>query len=145
MAPNIFYRVEDKGSRAQYVYKRGILAEDRTTVVDFHKRGSQLRRQVENHLDWGSRTSSPFISMYNNEEAALNEAERRVEAGKKEVVVHQIDTWKKDRLVEYRNMRLLAKKIGAEIPKRAWHNSKYEYIALHHIPNSAILGSLEMG
>ena len=76
--------------------------------------------------------------MYCDEEVAFREAERRVGEGRKDVRVYKIITQKTERM-EYRNIRLLAERLGLYIPERAWNNSKYEYIVLHHIPDSAIV------
>jgi ketosteroid isomerase-like protein len=143
MAPYIFYRVEDEDSRARYLDGKGLFAEDANTWVNLESWSWKLFGKVEDHLDWGSRTPSIFISAYCNEKVALREADRRVREGKEEVVIYEIDTRKRDKSVEYRNMRLLAKRLGVRIPECAWNNSVYEYIFLHHVPESAIVGCTE--
>ncbi len=145
MTPYIFYRVEDRDSRAQYLDQEGIFAEDTNTEVDLFGSSRRLCSQLENHLDWGSRIPTVFISAYCDEEVAWSEANRRVRDGKEGVVVHTIDIRKRDRPVEYRNIRLLAKRLGVWIPECAWNNSKYEYIFLHHVPESAVVGSAIVG
>jgi hypothetical protein len=142
MAPEIFYRVEDKGSRAQYVYGEGIFAEDTNTRVHLGGSTRELCSEVENHIDWGSRIPTIFISTYSNKEVASREARRRVREGKEEVVVYQIDIRKKDRPVEFREMRRLASRLGVEIPDCAWNNSKYEYIFQCYVPESAVVDCL---
>ncbi|KAN0109942.1 hypothetical protein V8E51_006329 [Hyaloscypha variabilis] len=142
VAPEIFYRVEDEDSRAQYVPGEGIFAEDMDTRVHLGGSSRQLRSQVENHIDWGNRIPTIFISTYSNEEVALREARRRVREGKEEVVVYQIDI-ERSRPVEFREMRRLAQRLGVEIPDYAWNNSKYEYIFLHHVPESAVVDCWE--
>jgi hypothetical protein len=81
-----------------------------------------------------------LISTYSKEEVASREADRRVREGKKKVVVYKIDSRKKDRPMEYRELRPLMLKLGLEIPERAWNNSKYEYVVLYNVPESAVLG-----
>ena len=41
--------------------------------------------------------------------------------------------------MEWRNVRILAKRLDLDIPEYAWNNSKYEYIFLHHVPDSAVV------
>jgi hypothetical protein len=140
VALEIFYRVEDKGSRAQHVSGEGIFAEERDTRVHLGGSSRELRSEVENHVDWGSRIPTIFISTYSNKEVALREARRRVREGEEEVVVYQIDIRKKDRPVEFREMRRLARRLGVEIPDYVWNNSKYEYIFQRHVPESVVVG-----
>ncbi|KAH9204096.1 hypothetical protein DL95DRAFT_398805 [Leptodontidium sp. 2 PMI_412] len=139
VAPEIFYRVEDKGSRAQYVYGEGIFAEDTNTRVHLSGSSRELRSEVENHINWRSRIPTIFISTYSTKEVALREARRRIRDGKEKVVVYQIDIREKDRPVEFREMRRLASRLGVEIPDCAWNNSKYEYIFQCHVPESAVV------
>ena len=144
MGPYIFFRVEDEDSRAQYFGEEGLFAEDRDTEVDFNSWSWWLRGQVERHLDWRNRVPTPFISMYCHEGVAFREAERRVGDGKMEVRVYKINMRRSDERREYRNLRLLAEKLDFDIPERAWNNSKYEYIFLQHVPDSAVIGWTEL-
>jgi hypothetical protein len=137
------YRVESKDSRARYYDGKGIYAEDTETRVDFDLPSPDLGSHVENHVDWGNRTATPFISAYSKKRTAVAEACRRMRCGKEEVMVTVMnikgtETWSDSR-VEYRNLRKLAKKLGVTIPNYAWRNSKFEYIILHHVPESAIV------
>jgi hypothetical protein len=140
VAPTILYRVEDEDSRARYFSGKGILAEDTETRVDFRRPSQQLCSELENHIDWSSVVPTVLISTYSEEEVASREADRRVREGKKEVLVYKIDSRKKDRPMEYREMRPLMLKLGLTIPDRAWNNSKYEYVVLYNVPESAVLG-----
>jgi hypothetical protein len=143
MGPHIFYRVEDRHSRACYIDGQGIKAEDTDTWVDFRKKGTALLDQIAQHLDWSNRHPTPFISTYCEEEVAWREAERRVATGKKDVKIYKIDmnaTARGER-TEYRNIRLLAEKLGFYIPSDAWNNSMHEYIFFRCIPDSAVMGT----
>ncbi|KAH8682891.1 hypothetical protein BGZ60DRAFT_398917 [Tricladium varicosporioides] len=145
MAPRYFFRVQDEDSRARCVHGRGIFAEDRYTGDGFHAPIRKQKRRIKNHLNWSSVIASIHISTYCDKVVAFKEAKRRVKEGKEAVRVYKIDTWgrvkKSGKPVEYRNMRVLAEKLGVYIPERAWNNSKYEYIFLHHIPESAVVRS----
>jgi hypothetical protein len=142
MGPHIFYRVEDEHSRACYIGRPGIIAEDTDTSVDFRKQGIALLNQIAQHLDWSNRHPTPFISTYCEEKVARREAERRVIAGKRNVRIYKINMRaiaRKER-TEYRNIRLLAEKLDFFIPDDAWHNSLHEYVFLHCIPDSVVVG-----
>jgi hypothetical protein len=71
---------------------------------------------------------------------AFREARRRVREGKKDVRVYEINMRESEERREYRNIRLLAERLDFDIPERAWNNSKYQYIFLHHVPDSAVVG-----
>lgn len=140
MGPRIFYRVEDEDSRARYIKRQGIIAEDRDTSVDFRKKGDALLDQIAQHLDWSNRHPTPFISTYCDEWVAWREAERRVTAGKSGVKIYKIDTGARKERTEYRNIRLLAESLDYYIPFDAWNNSKHEYVFLYRIPDSVVVG-----
>ncbi|USP79642.1 uncharacterized protein yc1106_06916 [Curvularia clavata] len=140
MAPHIYYRVEDAHSRAQYIDGEGFFAEDPDIAVKFTKFGNaSLRHHLEQHLDWGNRNPTPFISMYSDKDVAWREAYRRVNTGKQDVRIYMVDTDTSDERVEYRNIRHLAKTLRLYIHEDAWNNSMYEYVFLHHVPESAIV------
>ena len=82
--------------------------------------------------------------MYCNKIVAFREAERRVRDGKEDVRVYTIDMRERDERVEYRNIWLLTEKLGFDIPERAWNNSEYEYVVLHHIPDSAVVDCFDL-
>lgn len=136
----IFYRVEDEHSRACYIDRQGIIAEDIDTLVDFGKKGTALREQIAEYLDWNNRYPTLFILTYCEEDLAWREAERRVIAGKRDVRIYKIDIRASNERTVYRNIRLLAKKLDYHIPADAWNNSMHEYIFLYYIPDSVIVG-----
>jgi hypothetical protein len=144
MGPYIFFRVEDKDSRARYFGEGGLFAEDTDTRIDFKSNNKSLLREVERHLDWGNRVPTPFISMYCDEDVALREANRRVEEGKEDVRVYEINMRRSAERREYRNIRRLAERLELDIPERAWNNSEYEYIFLHHVPDIAVVGWIDL-
>ena len=139
-APRKFWRVEDSRSRACYVEGEGILAEDLYARVDFDVEGAALRGHLERHLDWSNTRATPFVSVYSDEGTAELEAERRVDARKSDVVVYEIDVDCSYERVEYRNVRRLAGVLAVEIEDKARNNSKYEWIFLHAVPDSAVVG-----
>jgi hypothetical protein len=138
--PRLFYRVEDEHSRARYIDREGITAEDTDTSVDFRKKGTPLFHEIAQHLDWSNRHPTPFISTYCDKDVAWREAERRVDAGKRNVRIYRIDMSASDERTEYRNIRLLAKNLGFYIPSDTWNNSMHEHIFLNYIPDSAVVG-----
>jgi hypothetical protein len=144
MGPYIFFRVEDEDSRARYSGEEGLFTEDTDTWVDFKSWDWRLLGQVERHLDWGNRVPTPFISMYCDEGVTQREAKRRVGEGKKDVRVYKINMRRSDERREYRNIRLLAERLDFDIPERAWNNSEYEYIFPHYVPDSAVVGWIDL-
>ena len=144
MGPHIFFRVEDDESRARYRGRAGIFAEDRKTRVDFNSWDEELLSQVERHLEWRNRVPTPFISMYCDEGAAHREANRRIDREKDNVRVYKINMRRSHERREYRDLRRLADGLDFDIPDCAWNNSKYEYIFLHHVPNSAVVGWIDL-
>lgn len=143
-APRKFWRVEDSRSRACYVEGEGILAEDTYARVGFEVRGAALRGHLARHLDWSNTRATPFVSVYSDEGTAWWEAERRFDAGKRDVVVYKIDVDCSYERVEYRNVRRLAGFLEMEIEDKARNNSKYEWIFLHDVPDSAVVGVAEL-
>lgn len=144
MGPFIFFRVEDEDSRAQYSGEEGLFAEDTDTWVDFKSWDGRLLGQVKRHLNWANRAPTPFISMYCDEGVAFREARRRVREGKRDVRVYKINMRRSHAPREYRNIRLLAERLEFDIPERAWNNSEYEYIFLHHVPDIAVMGWIDL-
>ena len=144
MGPYIFYRVEDEDSRARYFGKKGLLAEDKKTWVDFDSWDWRLFSQVERHLEWSNRVPTPFISMYSDEGVAYREARRRVRDGKMDVKVYTINMRRSRERRQWRNVRILAERLDLDIPEYAWNNSKYEYIFLRHVPDSAVVDCDEL-
>lgn len=136
-----YYRVEDERSQAVTRPGRGIRAPGQA-AIDFRARyGHSLRvlnLNVSKHIDWQSRYISSFISTYRDEEAAWAEAERRVARGRQNVTITVIDARKVYGKVEYRNLRHLAHELNILIPRKAWHNSKHEYVFLRHVPERAV-------
>lgn len=100
--------------------------------------------QIERHLNWGNRVPAPFISMYCEKEVAEREGNRRVREGKKDVRVYKINMRRSDERREYRNIRRLVERLGSDVPECAWNNSEYEYIFLCHVPDSAVVGWIDL-
>lgn len=142
------WRVEDSCSRAQWIPYRGIHAGLVRSGADFNARRRRqvalLEQHLCNHADWYNRQETPFISTYNSYKAANAEALRRIRSGKKDVIIICIDVTRAHKKIQYRHMRTLAKKLDVTIPPRAWHNSEFEFVFLHHIPESAITEIIEL-
>lgn len=140
------FRVEDAESRA-HLTPDGIRSGSNTKVnfgcrTFWEKR--RLLELVQNHLDWGSRPDTPFISVYGDWDRAYREAERRVRAGKIDVVIHEIFIdYDSEGEVQFRHVPKLMQKLGAEIPGKAAHNAEFEFIFLHRIPRKFIIGTME--
>jgi hypothetical protein len=139
------WRVEDDSSIACYSHRNGIWAGD-IVPVSFSGKSENERQQLafwlSLHLVWGNRIRTPFISVYNNRGRAEQEAARRVDARKSNVVIYKIRVpdWDNSRRVpvEFRKVRKLTSALGVEIPAQAYHNSEIEFVFLHHIPEKYI-------
>ncbi|KAH8654280.1 hypothetical protein BGZ61DRAFT_315091, partial [Ilyonectria robusta] len=83
------YRVEDECSQARTSADKGVVAGDVKSQVDFGARQTnkraQLTRHFRNHIHWSNRTKTPFISTYDDYQAAYEEAWRRKRRGRKNV------------------------------------------------------------
>jgi hypothetical protein len=140
------WRVEDDSSIACYNDKNGIFAGD-GVPVSFSAKSKKERQQLafwlSLHLDRGNRVKTPFISVYNNRRRAEQEADRRVAAGKSNVVIYEILVPDSDSscclVVEFRKVRKLRTVRGVQISLYVYHNSENEFVFLHHIPEEYIL------
>ncbi|XP_014562633.1 hypothetical protein COCVIDRAFT_32620 [Bipolaris victoriae FI3] len=115
-----------------------IQAENQDSGITFDSEDDALSWVLGGHLIWKLRRASPFISAYSNRRVAWKQAEQRVRERKKNVTIYEIDVYASNRRVKYRNVRCLADRLGMDIPARALHHSKHEYVFLGHIPDSAI-------
>lgn len=89
-----FWRVEDDFSHVIYdTYQDHILSTSDCEVTfdyDSPVERHQLRTHLRSHLDWRNRRRTLFISVFDNERAALREARRREDMGRRGVFVHEI-------------------------------------------------------
>jgi hypothetical protein len=139
------WRVEDDSSIACYRHRRGIYA-GRGVPITFEAKSEDERQELaywlDLHLDWSNKIRTPFISVYNNRRRAEQEADRRADAGKSNVVIYEINVPDWDRSprvpVEFRKVRKLSTALGVEIPPQAYRNSENEFVFLHHIPEAYI-------
>ena len=58
--------------------------------------------------------------------------------------VYKINIPQSDEHREYGNIRLLAARLDFDIPEHAWNNPEYEYIFLHHVPDCAVVGWIDL-
>ncbi|PLB38875.1 uncharacterized protein BDW47DRAFT_104455 [Aspergillus candidus] len=144
------WRVEDEDSMAQFDRRtNAILAKSRRRVP----MNERCRRILLNHLDWSSRSLSPFISVTKNKAWAFREAQRRILQGKTDVVVHEIRV-SKSRLRRYERSgkelvygRTLTwlRRACTDLPECAnYESTDYESLFRHQIPGIFIVKSLRM-
>jgi hypothetical protein len=136
--PTGFFRVQDEYSQAQHCEHRGILSKNQSNA-SFDPLLSKTRQTIQDHLDWASRKSSTFISVYSDWATANREARRRLADDHENVVIWKIDTRKGHRTTQYRNIRLLALRCRIWVPHKAWNNSEHEWLFLHRVPESMIV------
>jgi hypothetical protein len=136
---SVFFRVQDEYSQAQYHEHGGILSRNQSNA-SFDPQLSSTRQMILDHLDWASREPSVFISVYSDWTTALRNARRRLAGGYQDVVIWKIDTRRGCEMTQYRNIRHLARRCGIWVPQKAWNNSEYEWLFLHRVPDSMVVG-----
>ncbi len=130
------WRVEDASSRAQWT-PNGILSGS-DDLVEFQANTRQeketLREAMLAHLDWGNRVDTPFISVYKSNYRAVKEANRRLDAGKANVVIHEIVIDESCRgRVQFRYVPKLMCAFD-----EGFTGAKYEFVFLHRIPPECV-------
>lgn len=90
--------MEDEDSQAVTIQGEGISAFGRAAIgLDARngRKAQALKRNLRNHLDWGSRCTSSLISTYDDKDIAFEMAyRRRHNCGKLHVTITVIDAWK---------------------------------------------------
>lgn len=137
----IGWRVEDATSRARK--EPGGIYSGSNNRLTFTPRSARegrcLREHMSNHLNWSNHKDTPLISVYGSWYPADREARRRVRAGMKRVVIHEIRITSPHRgWVKFRYVPKLMAALDEEIPSRAFHNAKHEFVFLHRIPRQCI-------
>ncbi|KAL5878104.1 hypothetical protein ACKVWC_007252 [Pyricularia oryzae] len=133
-SPKEFWRVEDERSRGRT---------DSTSFTAPYRDGKEAlnnRILLEKHLKWANREPTPYISVYDNWDAANNEVGRRLNRGRMDVSMSRIDVSKVPAgKLQYRSVRRLCDRLGVEIEDKAWFNSKHEWIFLNEIPANVVV------
>ncbi|KAF4984694.1 hypothetical protein FDECE_17037 [Fusarium decemcellulare] len=141
LLPTELYRVHYVGSQTTFSSDEGLVAADTTKI---YNDGVSLGRAVVNHFTWGSRESSPFISLFSDREHAeswaLKEpwrgASRDAQEGDWALLVIETqlleEAWlgKVSQLVSVLKLR---------IPDRAAQHIRGSFLCLHKIPAAAIV------
>jgi len=140
------WRVEDASSRARLTDEGIVSGSD--DEVNFRSKKAQevedLRQAMLAHLDWQNTTDTPFISVYKDMNRAKIEATRRLIAGKRNVVIHEIlvgDSWYGN--IQFRSVPKLMNTLGERIPQYAAHMAEYE-VFLHCIPRECVRDTLTL-
>jgi hypothetical protein len=139
---NLLYRVYSDSSVSQYHEQVGFFSGTRRLQPRMFGRRSpqqteQLTEALDNHLHWGNRRPTPFISVYESKRDAFACAMARVGKGETGVAVAYIN---RDKLgCRLRKVTGLANELRYTIPKKFRNNAKSEWIVLHRIPKRAIV------
>ncbi|KAI0436702.1 hypothetical protein F4803DRAFT_208028 [Xylaria telfairii] len=140
------WRIEDDDSHVKYWPGYGIRASSEESVRMNPRNRFEteaLYEKVQQHIDWYNKVPTPFISVYNDEGRAAQEANRRVRTGKRNVVAYEIVVHRSDNVI-FRNMvKLFNKVLDEEIPEFVGNNAENEFIFLHWIPEDCVVGILE--
>ncbi|KAG8830195.1 hypothetical protein FRC18_008541 [Serendipita sp. 400] len=132
--PLILYRIHYPESQTRYSQRRGFTAASNFTPYAING----FRNAVTNHLDWGCKVRSPFISTFRNREHAENWARRRLiknDSDSCEIMKIKVDL--DDDVMVFR----LAYLVDRLAITTALDRSKIwsEYIFFHRIPSEVIL------
>lgn len=138
-----FYRVTDKDSVAAFEPGQGFIAGNTSSRVTLdpliQDDAIELVEYIQRHLNWKNRYPTPFISAYLDFDTAKTEALRRVNDGKKSVVLWKICLDEDDDL-EWATIYDLKRELGFWIQDNAFHNAKYEALFVRKIPRDYVVG-----
>ncbi|CAK46328.1 hypothetical protein CBS115989_10923 [Aspergillus niger] len=137
-----FYRVTDKDSVAAFEPGQGFIAGNTSSRVTLdpliQDDAIELVEYIQRHLNWKNRYPTPFISAYLDFDTAKTEALRRVNDGKKSVVLWKICLDEDDDL-EWATIYDLKRELGFWIQDNAFHNAKYEALFVRKIPRDYVV------
>ncbi|KAG2119207.1 hypothetical protein DEU56DRAFT_137636 [Suillus clintonianus] len=139
--PRYLYRVYDEESCSQFNRASGFVASIPNAVYNPEHRNA--RRQLKQHMNWGNRYRTPFISVTGSREKALEYALQRVEMGRRTVSIVKIDSSRLERAnIDVYRMCDLVEQIGAYIKPEA--NNEHEYLCVRRIPANAVIECLTL-
>ncbi|KAF3194114.1 hypothetical protein TWF225_008284 [Orbilia oligospora] len=145
--PKYLYRVHSDESITEYTSADGFLSAS-DEMIDL--RGSEFTRALSDHLTWGSKSPSPFISTYANESHATSWAKLFLEKPGREheeVQIMRINTQKirgdsneRKPIISVREVVIGMRERNVEVlpPERNDNQIKDEYLFLYQIPKGAI-------
>jgi hypothetical protein len=128
--PLTLYRVHWPGAQTTYSLQGGFQAASNFTPY----RVNGLRNAVDNHLDWGCRIPSPFISTFGNRRHAEKWARKWSKNNGNEPCDIAVIRIKKKHgvMVFYAPDLIRGLRIDTE------YDTRSEYLCFHHIPSEAI-------
>jgi hypothetical protein len=144
--PHRLYRVDYPGSQTIFSDKDGFRAADTTTLYSKDK-PNVFKEAVVKHLDWNYRGTSPFISLFSDQEHAQNWACKEPWRSKYTGEGTPKDSWTlcvidPAELSEtfVFQLKRLEVCLDFKIPNNARQNERSgEYLCLHKIPITAII------
>ncbi|OWY98051.1 hypothetical protein PHMEG_00031285 [Phytophthora megakarya] len=95
----------------------------------------EFKRDVEDHLDWSNRNSTPFVSTFSSRRHAINWAHQRLDDGFRDVTVLQLDPWRVGPIFSVLNLvqdRTL--QVYTDMPQHMYYD---EYLVLDRIDESS--------
>ncbi|EGX46874.1 hypothetical protein AOL_s00097g300 [Orbilia oligospora ATCC 24927] len=145
--PKYLYRVHSDESITEYTSADGFLSASDETI---DLRGSEFMRTLSDHLTWGSKSPSPFISTYANESHAISWAKLFLQKPGREhdeVQIMRINTQKirgdsneRKPIISVREVVIGMREKNVEVlpPERNDNQIRDEYLFLYQIPRGAI-------
>jgi hypothetical protein len=140
--PQFLYRVFDDQSVSRLNEVDGFVAGNPDGAFNRHRYWAKY--VIQQHMRWGNRLPTPFISVTASRAKAFHYAEQREELGRSGVSIAKIDTaaLRASGVIIY-HMASLVKRTRARIDPVAWNYS--EYLCLHYIPREAVVEVWEHG
>ncbi|KAF3224285.1 hypothetical protein TWF106_003304 [Orbilia oligospora] len=145
--PKYLYRVHSDESVTEYTSADGFLSASDETI---DLRGPEFTKTLTDHLTWGSKSPSPFISTYANESHAISWAKLFLEKPGREheeVQIMRINTQKirgdsneRKPIISVREVVIGMREKNDEVlpPERNDNQIRDEYLFLYQIPRAAI-------
>jgi len=135
--PKTLWKVIHSGTQSQQdPFTGDLIASDSTRII---RDESELKQAIEAHIDWWSRQPSCFLSVFSDEQHALNWAKQR-EKTQSEVYIYKIDTTNLPTDTYLFDVDSLKATLGFVHP-----TSTHEFLFLHRITAQAIVSKRDLG
>lgn len=140
--PSQLYRVDYPGSQTVFSSTEGFSASDTTKVYNTNEL-DDFRQAIVNQFTWGSRASSPFISLFSDREHAENWGRKEPWRGFRDRsddwFLHLINTTRMKDTSRFFKLSDLFENLGLDLPDGARQHIKGAFLCLHRIPIEAMV------
>ncbi|KAG1836850.1 hypothetical protein F4604DRAFT_1845959 [Suillus subluteus] len=123
----------DENSHSQFHETSGFVASIPNAIYDPKHWNAQ--HELERHMNWTNKHSTPFISVTASREKALEFALQRAQKQRRTVTIAKIDSSRLETAIH--RMCILVDQTGAYIKHEAMN--KHEYLCVRCIPANAVI------